>query len=217
MVGIVDPPRAEAKAAIAKCHSAGIQVRMITGDHAVTAAAIGARAGHRGRGAHRRRVRRDERRRARRPPARDRRRRPRGARGQDPPGPVAAAAGQHRGDDRRRRQRRAGAEEGRHRRGHGHHRHRGLQGGRGDDPDRRQLRHHRQGGRVRPRALRQPVEVHPLPDDGAGRLHRQLPRRGDLLDRRRRPVLAAGGAVDQLPGPGAHRHRAGLRQADCRA
>ena len=41
MVGIVDPPRAEAKAAIAKCHSAGIEVRMITGDHAVTAAAIG--------------------------------------------------------------------------------------------------------------------------------------------------------------------------------
>lgn len=41
MVGIVDPPRAEAKAAIAKCHTAGIQVRMITGDHAVTAAAIG--------------------------------------------------------------------------------------------------------------------------------------------------------------------------------
>jgi len=41
MVGIVDPPRPEAKDAIAKCHSAGIQVRMITGDHAVTAAAIG--------------------------------------------------------------------------------------------------------------------------------------------------------------------------------
>jgi Ca2+-transporting ATPase len=41
MVGIVDPPRAEAKDAIAKCHGAGIQVRMITGDHAVTAAAIG--------------------------------------------------------------------------------------------------------------------------------------------------------------------------------
>ena len=41
MVGIVDPPRAEAKAAIAECHGAGIEVRMITGDHAVTAAAIG--------------------------------------------------------------------------------------------------------------------------------------------------------------------------------
>jgi Ca2+-transporting ATPase len=41
MVGIVDPPRVEAKDAIARCHSAGIQVRMITGDHAVTAAAIG--------------------------------------------------------------------------------------------------------------------------------------------------------------------------------
>ncbi|HXV72285.1 MAG TPA: cation-transporting P-type ATPase [Acidimicrobiia bacterium] len=41
MIGIVDPPRAEARDAIARCHSAGIQVRMITGDHAVTAAAIG--------------------------------------------------------------------------------------------------------------------------------------------------------------------------------
>ncbi|MDW7731140.1 MAG: cation-transporting P-type ATPase [Methanolobus sp.] len=41
MVGIVDPPRSEARGAISKCHKAGIQVRMITGDHAVTAAAIG--------------------------------------------------------------------------------------------------------------------------------------------------------------------------------
>ncbi|WP_269302174.1 cation-translocating P-type ATPase [Aeromicrobium sp. HA] len=40
MVGIVDPPRAEAKAAIAECREAGIRVRMITGDHASTAAAI---------------------------------------------------------------------------------------------------------------------------------------------------------------------------------
>ena len=40
IVGIVDPPRAEARAAIAKAKSAGIKVRMITGDHAVTADAI---------------------------------------------------------------------------------------------------------------------------------------------------------------------------------
>jgi Ca2+-transporting ATPase len=41
MVGIVDPPRAEAKVSIAECISAGIRVRMITGDHATTASAIG--------------------------------------------------------------------------------------------------------------------------------------------------------------------------------
>jgi Ca2+-transporting ATPase len=40
LVGIVDPPRPTAKDAIATARAAGIQVRMITGDHAVTAAAI---------------------------------------------------------------------------------------------------------------------------------------------------------------------------------
>jgi Ca2+-transporting ATPase len=40
MVGIVDPPRPTAKAAIATAREAGIRVRMITGDHAVTAGAI---------------------------------------------------------------------------------------------------------------------------------------------------------------------------------
>ena len=49
MVGIVDPPRPEAKAAIAECHDAGIQVRMITGDHATTAAAIARELGIEGR------------------------------------------------------------------------------------------------------------------------------------------------------------------------
>ena len=40
LVGIVDPPRPGAKASIGQAKSAGIEVRMITGDHAVTAAAI---------------------------------------------------------------------------------------------------------------------------------------------------------------------------------
>ena len=42
LVGIVDPPRPEARKAIAQCRDAGIRVRMITGDHAVTAGAIAA-------------------------------------------------------------------------------------------------------------------------------------------------------------------------------
>lgn len=45
MVGMTDPPRSEAIAAIAECQSAGIRVKMITGDHAKTAAAIGKQIG----------------------------------------------------------------------------------------------------------------------------------------------------------------------------
>jgi Ca2+-transporting ATPase len=49
LVGIVDPPRREARDAIAECKSAGIRVRMITGDHVTTAASIAGQLGIEGR------------------------------------------------------------------------------------------------------------------------------------------------------------------------
>ena len=40
LVGLMDPPRSEARVAIAQCAQAGIDVKMITGDHQITALAI---------------------------------------------------------------------------------------------------------------------------------------------------------------------------------
>jgi magnesium-transporting ATPase (P-type) len=45
MIGLIDPPREEAIAAVAECQRAGLRVKMITGDHAVTASAIGRQLG----------------------------------------------------------------------------------------------------------------------------------------------------------------------------
>ena len=44
-IGIEDPVRPEVPQAVAKCHNAGIEVLMITGDHPATALAVAARAG----------------------------------------------------------------------------------------------------------------------------------------------------------------------------
>jgi magnesium-transporting ATPase (P-type) len=40
LIGLLDPPRKEAIEAVKQCHSGGIRVTMITGDHKITAAAI---------------------------------------------------------------------------------------------------------------------------------------------------------------------------------
>ncbi len=191
-------------------------VRMITGDHATTAAAIEGQLGIEGRALTGAEFAALPGRRAPGPAGRDRRRGSCRAGGQGAAGQPAQAAGEHRRHDRGRRERRTGADEGRHRRGDGDHRDGGHQGRRGDDPDRRQLRHHRRGRRRWAWSLRQPDEVHPGPDDHAGRLHPAVPRGRDLRRRQRHATAAAPGAVDQLRDRRAARPRARVRCGDAR-
>ena len=47
LFGLIDPPRSEAIDSLRQCHSAGIDVKMITGDHAATACAIARQLGFR--------------------------------------------------------------------------------------------------------------------------------------------------------------------------
>ena len=120
MVGIIDPLRAEAKDAVQVALHAGIDVRMITGDHAVTARAIGEELGL-GPGAisgpELQKLTDDELKAAVARPARLRS----GLPGrQAAPGPGHAGDRADRGHDGRRGERRGGPQAGRHRRRHGH-------------------------------------------------------------------------------------------------
>jgi magnesium-transporting ATPase (P-type) len=45
LVAMIDPPRAEVPAAVARCHQAGIRIVVVTGDHGLTASAIARRIG----------------------------------------------------------------------------------------------------------------------------------------------------------------------------
>ena len=195
LVAIVDPPRKEAKDAIAQCRAAGIRARMITGDHVTTAAAIANQLGIEGRamsGTEFAALSDEE---------LDAQVEEIGVVARVAPedkvrlvdtlkrkGNVVAMTG-------RRRQRRTGAQAGRHRRRDGDHRHRGHEGSRRHDPHRRQLRDHSERGRGRPRHLRQPDEVCAHPADRAGRVHPPLRRGGDFRRRQRR---SAGPAADPL-------------------
>ena len=194
ILGMIDPPRDDAIAAVAECRAAGIRVKMITGDHASTASAIGRQLG-----------------------LLDHDRVTTGDRldGLDSAAlrevaeqtsVFARTSPEHKlsivealqarrcggGDDRRRRQRRAGAQARRRRHRHGPQGHRSRQGGGRDGASRRQLRLDRRRRPRRAHRLRQSQEGHRL--DAADQ------RRRSAGDPRRYP-RGAGAAGDSGPDP----------------
>ena len=166
LIGIIDPPRPEARDAVARARHAGIRPMMITGDHPRTASCHRAGTRHQ----HRR-------------PRNDGCRAGESCRRMHSPRTVSgslrvragesrtqaahrrctAPVGRGRGHDGRRRQRRARPEESRHRRGDGDHRHGRLEGGGRHGAGRRQLRLDRRGGRGRARDLREHPQVPAVP------------------------------------------------------
>ena len=215
LVGMVDPPREESKAAVRDAQSAHIRVRMVTGDDVVTGASIAKQLGIPGRGDPGRRVRGPVRGGAARAHRPHRCRRPGRARAQGSAGRHAQEKGARRGHDWRWGQRRPRHQSSRHRRRHGE-RDRSRQKRQPHDPLRRQLRHHRLRGGTGPQALRQPQQVHPLRAPRAGRVRTHLPRRH--LDRPRgRPAVHPGAdPLDQLSRQRPLRGRPRLRRGDPR-
>ena len=167
LAAMLDPPRPEVADAVARCHSAGIRIIVVTGDHPLTAKAIASIVGI---GDHRTPVVTGE--------ELDRM----SDRQLDEllgggvevifarTSPEAklrisrcpARRGPHRGHDRRRGQRRPGAAPRRHRGGHGPGGHRRRARGVHHGADRRQLRHHRRCRARGPARLRQHPQVHRL-------------------------------------------------------
>ena len=222
MAAMLDPPRPQVPAAIARLHRAGIRVNVVTGDNGLTAAAIARQRRHRQRarrheGRHRHRAGRDDRNPARRPA---RLRHGSGLRAKLPRSQAAhrrraALRRPGRRHDRRRGQRRPRAAPRRHRRRDGSLRDRRRPRGRHDDPHRRQLRHHRRGRRIRPADLRQRPQVHLLHLRPRRPRGRAVPR---LRPGRRGDPAAADRHADPRHRPG-HRHppRAGAQPRARRA
>ena len=215
MVGIIDPPRTEVRDSVTEAHRAGIRTVMITGDHPLTAARIASDLGI---------------------IAKDGKALTGDQLDQLPDEAAldkatsevsvyARVAPEHklkiveslqrqgntRGHDRRRCERCPGSQVRGHRRGHGHHRHGGVQGRRLHDPGRRQLCHHRQGGGQRPQRLRQHQKCHPVPSLGQHRRHFLRALRFPAGPAR---ALPAGAPAVHQPAhrfPARHRHRHGAR------